>query len=99
MAFTGILTDCQIARFEKRTSKKTGETYDYAEIVWLGGHTSVRLLDPSQKNLFPIGHWGTATFEQGFRESTLSWQNEKGSGNIPIQDPFISCLTDFKPAK
>lgn len=96
--YTGTLTDCQIASFKQRTSKK-GESYWVADIVWLGGHTSVRLLDPSQKNLFPVGHWGTATFEQGFKEDTRAWQNERGSGNMPIQDPIIHCLTDFKPNK
>lgn len=98
MAFTGTLTECQIARFDNRTSKN-GDSYYVAEIVWLGGHTFVRLLDPSQKNLFPVGQWGTATFEQGFRESTRTWQSEKGSGSIPIQEPVLYCLTDFKPVK
>lgn len=61
MAFTGTLTECQIARFDKRTSKN-GDSYYVAEIVWLGGHTFVRLLDPSQKKSFSCWSMGNCHF-------------------------------------
>ena len=59
----------------------------------------IKLLDPNQRELFPVMHEGTATFELAFvRQNVITERDGRDKAKSEV-NPKILALLDFKPAK
>lgn len=101
MAFTGTLTECRITSFEQIVDDRDKTKVTHFAIIqekW-GDAKWVKLLDPNQRELFPVMHEGTAIFEQAFvRKNVISERDGKDKAKSEVNLKILALL-DFKPVK
>jgi len=78
---------------EYREDKKTGEVI--AELCYMGGRESVKLLDRSQKEQFSVCKQGVATLEMVPKQSIQNYKD----GQFISSNWRSDFMTDFKPYK
>ena len=101
MAFTGTLTECRITSFEQIVDSQDRTKVTHFAIIqekW-GDAKWIKLLDPNQRELFPVMQEGVAIFEQAFvRQNVITEKDGRDKAKSEV-NPKILALLDFKPAK
>jgi len=88
---TMTLQQCVIMGY--RQDKKSGEWI--ADIGYTGGRESIHLIEAAQKEMFPVGKYGTAVIEMVPKQVIQDYQDGQFISNNWRSD----LLMDFKPNK
>jgi len=83
--------DCVISEF--RVNEKTREVV--AELCYMGGRESVKLLAPEQKDQFPTGRSGTAILQMVPKQVIQSYKD----GQFISSNWRCDFMSDFKASK